>query len=122
MVMKKIVFFVLFVLLLTDFSTLVSAEEHEGEWELLGVEAEELFDLGSGILALVLCILTLAAYQRTKKKKLLYVSGAFALFAFKGFLTSLTELFFEELIWVDPLASVLNFAILLLFFIGVLKK
>lgn len=95
--------------------------EEDGDWQLFGFEGEKLFNLGSGILSTVLFVLTFIAYKRTKQSRLLYVSLAFLLFAIKGYLGA-SELFFEELAWVDPTAAVLNFAILLCFFRGILKK
>jgi hypothetical protein len=98
----------------------VFAEEND-DWQLFGVEGEKLFNLGSGILATILFALTFIAYKRTRQNRLLYVSLAFLLFAVKGYLGAY-ELFFEELTWVDPTAAVLNFAILLCFFWGIVKK
>jgi len=115
--MNKLTFFLIFGLLL---ATSVHAEEDE-DWQLFGVEAEKLFNLGSGILATILLGLTFAAYLRTKQNRLLYVSLAFFLFAIKGYLTSM-ELFFGEWLWVDPTAAILNFAILLSFFQGIIKS
>ncbi len=97
------------------------AEEENDDWQLFGLEGEKLFNLGSGILSTILFILTFIAYKRTKQNRLLYVSSAFLLFAIKGYLGA-HELFFEELAWIDPTAAVLNFAILLCFFWGIIKK
>ena len=85
-----------------------------------GLELEKILNLGSGVMAARLFFLTRAAYARTRNRRLHYVSLAFVFFAFKGFLTS-SELFFTELSWVDPTASVLDFAILLIFFFGIIK-
>ena len=89
--------------------------------EVFGLELEKLLNFGSGLLATGLFIATSFAYKRTRNKRLIYVSIAFLLFAVKGFLTS-HELFLEEWSWVDPVASALNFAIILSFFLGVMKK
>jgi hypothetical protein len=96
-------------------------EVEDGDINVFGIELEKLLNLFSGQLSTVLLILTILAYQRSGNKRLLYVSTAFFLFAIKGYLTS-WELFFEELPLVDPLASLLNFAILLCFFAGLLEK
>jgi len=117
---KQIGILAVFVIMLIQLSTFGMAQEGD-DIEVFGLEAELLLNLGSGILALGLFGLTAAAYKRDKRQKFLYVSVAFLLFAIKGFLTS-TELFMEELPWIDPIASFLNFAILLSFFVGVLKK
>ena len=65
--------------------------------------------------------LILLAYIRTGRTKLLYVSAAFLLFAIKGFLMG-SEIFFGEFPGVDIITSVLDFAILLAFFFGVIKR
>lgn len=99
---------------------LALAEEDE-DLALFGLEAEKLLALGSGILAAVLCALTFLAYTRTKRERLIFIAVAFLLFSIKSFLIS-TELFMEELSWIDPLSAFLDFAILLIFFYGVLKR
>ena len=95
---------------------LALAEEDE-DLALFGLEAEKLLALGSGILAAVLCALTFLAYTRTKRERLIFIAVAFLLFSIKSFLIS-TELFMEELSWIDPLSAFLDFAILLIFFYG----
>ncbi|MDP3765645.1 MAG: hypothetical protein Q8R04_03965 [Nanoarchaeota archaeon] len=117
---NRIVFYTILVLLLTTISSFVFAEEAD-DLMVAGFELEKLLNFGSGLLATGLFTATLLAYRRIKNKRLIYVSAAFLLFAVKGFLTS-HELFFKEWQWVDPIASVLNFAILLSFFFGVIKK
>lgn len=120
--MKITKLFLLFVILLGIFLPNALAEEfedHDVEW--IGFEAEELLNLGSAILATILFILVNMAYNRSNNKRLLYVSAAFFLFAIKGFLDS-HELFMVEISWFEPLASILTFAILLCFFLGVIKK
>ena len=107
-------------LMLIQLPFFVLAEEGD-DVEVFGLEVEKLLNLGSGILAIALFIVTVIAYKRTKRKKLIYISVAFLLFAIKGLLQS-HELFIDEWSWLDPTASFLNFAILLSFFFGVLKK
>jgi hypothetical protein len=102
-------------------STIAYAAEEDDDWKLLGLEGEKLFDFGSGMLSTILFALTFIAYKRTKQNRLLYVSLAFFLFAVKGFLGA-QELFFEEWAWVDPTVAVMQFAILLSFFFGIIKK
>ena len=122
---NKILVFVILALFLMQLSSIVLAEEDEDDDqddpEIFGLEIDELLNLGSGLLATGLFVVTFLAYKKTKRKRLVYVSTAFALFAINGFLTS-TELFFEELAWIDPIASFLNFAILLSFFFGIVRK
>ena len=112
-----------------SFSSFVLAEqtaagditEIDDDIQFAGFELEELLNLGAGLLALALFVITVVAYNRTENKRLVYVSIAFLLFSVKGFLTS-HELFFNELQLIDPLASALNFAIILCFFLGVVKN
>ncbi len=117
---NKILFSLIVVVMLVQFSSYVFAEDGD-DLEIFGLEVEKLLNLGSGLLAIGLFAITFMAYRRTKRKRLMYVSLAFLLFALKGFLQS-HELFIEELPWIDPTASFLNFAILLSFFLGVMKK
>nr|QNT35672.1 hypothetical protein HAHEADPM_00006 [uncultured Methanosarcinales archaeon] len=86
-----------------------------------GIEAEDLVTFCSSILASALFVVTIVAYKRDKRKRLLYVSIAFFLFAVKGFLST-AEMFFPQAGWTDLIASLLDFAILLSFFVGLLKK
>lgn len=110
-----------FILFLTTALIPVLAEEDGDDITFLNFELESLINLGSGILALILFIVTTTAYQRTRNTKLKYVSIAFFLFAAKGLLTA-HELFFNEWSLVDPIGPVLEFVALLLFFIGIMKK
>ena len=113
---NKIIFLIILnILLLSSF-----AFAHE-DVVIKGLEVEKLLDLASGLFAVILFVLTLFSYQRAKHKRLIYVSIAFLLFAIKEFLLS-SELLFGDLGWVDPITSVLNFAIMLSFFIGLIKK
>jgi hypothetical protein len=100
---------------------LASAAEEPGDIMLLGIELEKALNLFSGVVALALLFITYVAFRRTRNSRLLYVSGAFLLFVLKGFLTSI-EMFGPEIVWADPVASLLNFAIILCFFFGVVKR
>ena len=117
---NKIALWTVLVLIFANISYIALAEEAD-DLGILGFELEKLLNFGSGLLATGLFIATSLAYRRTGSKRLIYVSTAFFLFAVKGFLTS-HELFLEEWPWVDPAASILNFVILLSFFLGVIKK
>lgn len=121
--MKKLfsLFLISFALTLFFIPVLNAEEEEEDDIHIFGLEVEKLLNLGSGILALFLFIITVIAYFRTDNIKLIFISIAFFLFSIKGFLQS-HELFIEELTFIDPLASFLNFLILISFFIGVMKK
>jgi|LGVD01.1.fsa_nt_gb formate hydrogenlyase subunit 3/multisubunit Na+/H+ antiporter MnhD subunit len=95
----------------------------ENEWTTSsGVDVEELIILGSSILAIALFAITIIAYNRDRRKKLLYVAVAFFFFAVKGILLSSDIFIPDKVAWIDPLAVFLDFIILLSFFFGILKK
>ena len=124
MTMMKIKYhFRLFILvLIIQLPFLASAQEIENEdLEIFGLEVEKLLAFISAQLAAALAILTLIAYIRTKRSKLLFVTLAFFLFSVKLFMIS-SELFINEIAWVDPVSAFLDFIILLSFFYGVIKK
>ena len=120
---KLFVFLALIFILTISLSTAAYAQEDffDDDIMVFGLELEKLLNFGAGLLALVLLYLTAVAYKRTGKKRLLYVSAAFGIFAVKGFLTA-HELFFEEWEFVDPIASLLSFAVMICFFMGLIKK
>jgi hypothetical protein len=113
--------FSIFILMLFTLPFAFAEEVELEDSEIFGFEVEKLLFFVSANLALVLAVLTFIAYNRTKKSKLAYVVFAFSLFSAKLFLKS-SELFFEEAGWIDPVAAVLDLAILLSFFLGIIKK
>src|SRR4030095_2246375 len=108
-------------LFLILFFSLSSAFDLTADVIVYGFELDKVLNLLSGVLSLGLFILTVMAYQRTRSRRLLFVSLAFLLFAAKGFLTS-SELFFGDWGLVDSVASIMDFAILLSFFAGIIGK
>jgi len=114
---------VLFVLVIMS-SLVLAAEEGEDENDLqaFGIGIDELITLGSSILAVTTFAITAISYKRDGRKKLLYVAIAFLLFAVKGFLIASDIFFPNKTGWVDPTANFLDFAILLSFFFGIIKK
>lgn len=102
---------------------LVSAKEvNDASYLKSGIDLNGLITIGSSILAIILFVITFIAYKRDGRKRLLYVSIAFFLFAVKGVLISIDALLPLKLTWTDPLGNFLDFAILLSFFFGVMKK
>lgn len=87
-----------------------------------GIEFVDYITLASSVLAIILFVITIIAYKRDGRKKILYVSVAFFLFAVKGFLISSDIILQNKSAWIDPIATILDFAILLSFFAGLLKK
>ena len=117
MTMKKKSLFWLLVLQLP----MVFAADTGGDIFVGAFELDKLLALGSALLAVVLCIITVLAYNRSKNKRLLFVSAAFGLFAVKGLLFA-SEIVFGDWGWTDIGTNVLDFAILLTFFFGILRK
>ncbi|WMW21612.1 hypothetical protein RE476_09470 [Methanolobus mangrovi] len=86
------------------------------------MEPDNVIVLLSSLLALILFIISLSAYLREHRRKLLMVTAAFFAYFLMGFLDS-TESFFPAMgdsfeIW----SSILNFAVLLLLFFAMLTK
>ena len=118
--MKKKWLYTAYFIILLQTCFLVWAED-SGDIYVDGLELDKLLNFGSGILALILFYLTLIAYNRIKNRRLLYVCTAFFLFAAKSFLLAL-EVFFGDWGWIDIVAGLFDFVILLSFFAGILMK
>jgi len=92
-----------------------------------GLSLHETMHLGIVALAAFLSAISLIAYIRDRRRRLLYVCAAFLLFASKELLMLLNVLHSYEWyvivpIIYAPLDHVFSFLILLLFAIGVLKR
>ena len=83
----------------------------------------EIFELGSGIFAAILCGLSLIAYQRVKLKKILFVAIAFGLFAIQTILSRL-DLFMPDIesSLLEMLLAITSFIALSLFFLAIVRK
>ena len=83
----------------------------------------ELFDFGSGIFAAILFALSLIAYRNLKTKRLLFVSGAFAIFAIRTIVSRL-DLFMPEIesSLLEFILAIMAFAALTLFFLAIVKR
>ena len=116
--------FVLTLITFIVFSNVVfvaRAQEDNEDVRVLGLELDKLIAMVNALLSIFLFVVAFIAYKRDGRKRLFYVSLAFPLFAVKSFLIS-SEIFLPEVGWVDPVATVLEFTVLLSFFYGVLKK
>lgn len=118
---NKIIGSFIFLIIIFSFASTTVAAQEEKEIDFFGVELEKLITFINAFIALFLFIVSFIAYRRDERRRLFYVSLAFLLFAIKSFLIS-SELFFPEVDWFDPIATILEFAILLSFFYGVLRK
>ncbi len=125
--MKKSILITFFFILVVS-SFFVSALEQkevasETDWVTSsGIEIDNIVTMAASLMALALFALTFAAFRRDGRKRLLYVAVAFFLFAVKGVLLTSDIFFPQKAGWVDFTASLLDFAILLIFFAGILKK
>ncbi len=117
--------FGVFFLLLFISSFIVSAQNLSDKGDstaAFGFDLDTIIIFGSSLLAIILFIISFIAYKRDGRKRLFYVSIAFFLFAIKGALITIDAFIPQKGIWADPLANILDFAILLSFFFGVVKK
>ena len=118
--MNKNLFYIsLFLLLII--SPLVLAVDSEEILVFGGIDLEEVIGIIVGLISLVLFVLTFMAYNRDGRKRFLYVSLAFLLFAIKSFLDSF-EIFGTEIEIFGPIAVILELLVILFFFFGVIKK
>ena len=99
----------------------LNTTEKDGDYFIQNLELEKLLSLINGLIALGMGIITFLAYRTDGRKRLLYVSAAFFIFAIKSFLVG-SELLFNELPFIDPLSIILEFFVVLLFFLGVIRK
>jgi hydrogenase/urease accessory protein HupE len=88
----------------------------------LGMDLDSLISVLSSILAAALFLISLLAYLRDRRRRLLFVTGAFFLFAIRGFLIVISDYSIPGAVWIDSLANLLDFGVLLLFFLGLIKK
>lgn len=96
-------------------------ELSEGEWY---DSIESIILAAIGIFSLLLLALSVLAYRRTGLKKIIYAVIAFSLFAIQLIMGSLEETigFLEEPPIGDILSSSITLAILILFFMAIIRK
>jgi hypothetical protein len=90
--------------------------------EPIGI-TQHLISLFIGIFSILLLLLSISSYRKTGLKNILYAAGAFGLFAIRLFI----EVFDENYDIVDNyllafLNSFVTLAILILFFLAIIKK
>jgi hypothetical protein len=127
-ILPLILLFATAILLLSDISSvdaIVESDEEEaekgGDEDLLDkAEIAEIFELGTGIFAGILLILSLIAYRNSKSKRLIYVACAFGLFAVRTIVSRL-DLFIPEVesSILELILAIMGFAALALFFIAI---
>lgn len=85
-------------------------------------EPEQIIQLVSSLLALILFFISLLAYIRERRKKLFILSSAFFFYSMMNFLDA-ADIFFPQAgecpeVW----GSLLNFVVLALFFLSMITK
>jgi len=78
----------------------------------------EIFDLGSGIFAAFILIISLIAYRKLKSWRILLISSAFALFCARSVLSRL-DVFMPETL--ELILAMVSFAGVILFFLAILQ-
>ncbi len=111
------------------FSTLVNGggggvEQQQQIGEHQSSNIAEILDIGSGIFAVFLMLLSLMAYKNRRTIQLLFVSAAFGIFSLRTLIAKLDIIFSSEIqaTTVELALSLSTFAILLLFFIAIVGK
>ena len=94
---------------------------------LLDIDAEfgtqEALDIAIAVFALILLALSLSAYRKTRMRRLLLVSGAFGLFAVEVLIRQLDDLVFNVgFETAQIVVAVMEFVILLLFFVAIVVR
>lgn len=89
---------------------------------LFGVPIEVYVSIGSSVLAVLLFVISVLTYKREKRSRMLFVMSAFFLFAVKGLLITIDELLPPQGLTIEPIALMLDFGVLLLFFLGLVKE
>jgi hypothetical protein len=97
-------------------------EPEEGGFTFFGIAIEVYIATGSSVLAIFLFVISIFAYRKEKRSRLLFVMSAFFLFAVKGLLLAIDELLPPNGLTTEPIALMLDFGVLLLFFLGLVKK
>jgi len=91
------------------------------ETELFGIG--DGLEVGIGIVSLILFALAITAYKNTGIKKILFAAAAFALFTVQLLIDALEDSmgFLQEEV-VDIFIPLITLAILILFFVAIVKK
>lgn len=88
-----------------------------------GFETEELLNVAIGVFALILLALSVSVYRKTHLSRLLIVSVAFGLFAIEVVIRQLDAFVFAVGFQTEQvIITIMEFIILLLFFLAVVVK
>lgn len=87
------------------------------------VNADEVVEILVGVFALFLFTLSISAFRTFKLKKMVFAIAAFGLFAVESFIDYLEDVVpLLDAPFVDLILAVISFAILILFFIALIKR
>jgi hypothetical protein len=90
--------------------------------EPLGL-TQNLISLLTGVFSILLLLLSISSYRKTGIKNILYASGAFGLFGIRLFIEVLEENYnIWDSYFVGFVTSSLTLAILVLFFLAIIKR
>ena len=88
-----------------------------------GFETREVLEVAIAVFAIVLLALSLSAYRKTHLRRLLLVSVAFGLFAVEVLIGQLDDFVFNVGFRTEQIVvAVMEFAILLLFFLAIVVR
>lgn len=86
------------------------------------IETDEIIQLVSSLLALSLFVISFLAYLRERRKKLFLLSAAFFVYSIMAFLDAGEIIFPSAGDYLEIWGSLLNFAVLALFFLSMITK
>ncbi len=92
------------------------------EASLFGIEGKVYIATASGALAILLFTLSALAYKKERRSRLRFVMGAFSISAIKSSLVALNAVASLGVLSGEPVALLLDFGVLALFFLGLVKK
>lgn len=92
--------------------------ERGGSILLFDVDIQVYIAIASSALSIFLFVISVLSYKKERRRPLLSVMIAFFLFAMKGCLIAADEVIVPEIQLVEPTALLLDFGILVFFFLG----
>ncbi len=113
--------YALFLLLLAG-SAMAIGEMNDSTNSLSGLDMTDAIVIATSVLAIILGAISAVAYARDGRTKLLFVTLAFFIFALKGVFIIGSDLLSLQQPFLDIIANLLDFVVLLCFFFGMMKK
>ncbi len=135
---KKYLVISLISLLLSNFNLVTCSKAEindDDDFHIINKNIDYVITLSTSFLAIILFFISVRAYLIDKRGRLLFVLGAFFLFALKGIILVINDLFFQGLLVgplyvflapfinvLVPVSRLLDFIALLLLFFGLIRK